>query len=85
VVVSQWGNFGAVIDQGNLVTAFSNSALYSFASTILAVLLAALGAPENLKPTMEALHASANFWDLALLKGAHTLGMLQQMGVLPRT
>ena len=40
----QWGNFGAVIDQGNLVTAFSNSALYSFASTILAVLLAALAA-----------------------------------------
>ena len=40
----QWGNFGAVIDQGNLGTAFSNSALYSFASTILAVLLAALAA-----------------------------------------
>ena len=40
----QWGNFGTVIDQGNLVTAFSNSALYSFASTILAVLLAALAA-----------------------------------------
>jgi raffinose/stachyose/melibiose transport system permease protein len=40
----QWGNFGTVIDQGNLVTAFSNSVLYSFGSTILAVLLAALAA-----------------------------------------
>jgi ABC-type glycerol-3-phosphate transport system permease component len=40
----QWGNFSAVIDQANLVTAFSNSALYSFASTFLAVLLAALAA-----------------------------------------
>ena len=40
----QWGNFGDVIDQANLVTAFSNSVLYSFASTILAVLLAALAA-----------------------------------------
>ena len=40
----QWGNFGAVIDQGNLVTAFFNSVLYSFGSTILAVLLAALAA-----------------------------------------
>jgi raffinose/stachyose/melibiose transport system permease protein len=40
----QWGNFGVVIDQGNLGTAFSNSALYAFASTILAVLLAALAA-----------------------------------------
>ena len=40
----QWGNFGVVIDQGNLWTAFSNSALYAFASTILAVLLAALAA-----------------------------------------
>ena len=40
----QWGNFGAVIDQGGLVTAFFNSALYSFGSTIIAVLLAALAA-----------------------------------------
>jgi raffinose/stachyose/melibiose transport system permease protein len=40
----QWGNFGAVIDQGNLGTAFSNSIMYSFGSTILAVLLAALAA-----------------------------------------
>ena len=40
----RWGNFGAVIDQGNLVTAFFNSVLYSFGSTILAVLLAALAA-----------------------------------------
>ena len=40
----QWGNFGAVIDQGNLVTTFFNSVLYSIGSTILAVLLAALAA-----------------------------------------
>lgn len=40
----QWSNFGAVIDQGNLGAAFSNSVLYSFGSTILAVLLAALAA-----------------------------------------
>ncbi len=40
----QWDNFGAVVNQGNLATAFSNSALYSFASTLLAVLLAALAA-----------------------------------------
>ena len=40
----QWGNFGAVIAQGDLVTAFFNSALYSFGSTIIAVLLAALAA-----------------------------------------
>jgi raffinose/stachyose/melibiose transport system permease protein len=40
----QWGNFSAVIDQGNLGTAFFNSILYSFVSTLLAVLLAALAA-----------------------------------------
>ena len=40
----QWGNVGAVIDQGNLGTAFFNSVLYSFGSMILAVLLAALAA-----------------------------------------
>ena len=40
----QWGNIGAVIDQGNLGTAFFNSVLYSFGSMILAVLLAALAA-----------------------------------------
>ncbi|MBA2392414.1 MAG: carbohydrate ABC transporter permease [Ktedonobacterales bacterium] len=40
----QWGNVGTVIDQGNLVTAFFNSVLYSFGSTILAVFLAALAA-----------------------------------------
>lgn len=38
----QWDNFSAVIDQGNLVTAFSNSVLYAFGSTIFAVLLAAM-------------------------------------------
>ncbi len=40
----QWSNFGTVIGQGNLVTAFSNSVLYSLGSTIFAVLLAALAA-----------------------------------------
>jgi raffinose/stachyose/melibiose transport system permease protein len=40
----QWGNFSAVIDQGNLLTAFFNSALYSLGSAILAVLLSALAA-----------------------------------------
>lgn len=40
----QWSNFSAVIDQGNLVIAFSNSVLYAFASTIIAVILAALAA-----------------------------------------
>jgi len=40
----QWGNFGVVIDQGNLVTSFVNSVLYAFGATIIAVLLAALAA-----------------------------------------
>jgi raffinose/stachyose/melibiose transport system permease protein len=40
----QWGNFATVIDQGRLVPAFLNSALYAFGSTILGVLLAALAA-----------------------------------------
>ena len=40
----QWGNFGTVIDQGKLVTAFFNSMLYSFGGTVLAVLLSALAA-----------------------------------------
>ena len=40
----QWDNFSSVIDQGNLVTAFFNSVLYSVGSTVLAVLLAALAA-----------------------------------------
>jgi raffinose/stachyose/melibiose transport system permease protein len=40
----QWGNFGSVIDEGNLATAFFNSVLYSCGSTIIAVLLAALAA-----------------------------------------
>jgi raffinose/stachyose/melibiose transport system permease protein len=40
----QWANFGTVVDQGKLVTAFINSVMYSFGSTILAVLLAALAA-----------------------------------------
>lgn len=40
----QWSNFTTVIDQGGLVTAFLNSALYAFGSTILGVLVAALAA-----------------------------------------
>ena len=40
----QWGNFATVIDQGRLVPAFLNSALYAFGSTILGVLVAALAA-----------------------------------------
>ena len=40
----QWANFGTVVDEGKLVTAFINSVMYSFGSTILAVLLAALAA-----------------------------------------
>lgn len=40
----QWGNFGAVIDQGQLTTAFVNSVLYSCGSTIIAVLLSAMAA-----------------------------------------
>jgi raffinose/stachyose/melibiose transport system permease protein len=40
----QWGNFGTVIDQGKLATAFFNSVLYSFGGTVLAVLLSALAA-----------------------------------------
>ena len=33
----QWDNFGTVIDQGRLVPAFLNSALYAFGSTILEI------------------------------------------------
>jgi raffinose/stachyose/melibiose transport system permease protein len=40
----QWGNFGTVVDQGKLVTAFLNSALYSIGGTVLAVLVSALAA-----------------------------------------
>jgi len=40
----QWGNFDTVITQGKLVTAFFNSALYSFGATALAVLASALAA-----------------------------------------
>ncbi len=40
----QWGNFAAVNAQAHLLQAFFNSLLYSFGSTALAVLLAALGA-----------------------------------------
>ncbi len=40
----QWANFGTVIDQGKLVTAFFNSLLYSLGGTALAVLVSALAA-----------------------------------------
>ena len=40
----QWGNFGTVVDQGKLVTAFFNSMLYSLGGTVLAVLLSAAAA-----------------------------------------
>lgn len=40
----QWANFGTVIDQGKLLTAFGNSALYSVGGTVLAVLVSAFAA-----------------------------------------
>ena len=40
----QWGNFGTVIDQGKLLTAFFNSVLYSVGGTVLSVLVSALAA-----------------------------------------
>jgi len=40
----QWANFGTVVDQGKLVTAFFNSVLYSLGGTVLAVLVSALAA-----------------------------------------
>ena len=42
--VPQWANFGTVVDQGKLMTAFINSALYSLGGTVLAVFLSALAA-----------------------------------------
>jgi raffinose/stachyose/melibiose transport system permease protein len=42
--VPQWANFGIVVDQGKLATAFLNSMLYSFGGTLLAVLLSAMAA-----------------------------------------
>ena len=42
--VPQWANFGTVIDQGKLVTAFFNSLIYSVGGTVLAVLVSALAA-----------------------------------------
>jgi raffinose/stachyose/melibiose transport system permease protein len=42
--IPQWANFGTVIDQGKLVTAFVNSLLYSFGGTGLAVLVSAFAA-----------------------------------------
>ena len=40
----QWGNFGTVIEEGKLLTAFLNSVLYAFGGTLIAVLLSALAA-----------------------------------------
>ncbi len=40
----QWGNFEKVIDRGNLVSAFFNSALYAVSGTALAVFLGAAAA-----------------------------------------
>ena len=40
----QWGNFGTVIDQGKLLTAFFNSVLYSVGGTVLSVMVSALAA-----------------------------------------
>lgn len=40
----QWANFGTVVDQGKLVTAFLNSVVYSLGGTVLAVLVSALAA-----------------------------------------
>lgn len=40
----QWSNFTTVIERGRLVTAFGNSLLYAFASTVLGVSVAALAA-----------------------------------------
>jgi raffinose/stachyose/melibiose transport system permease protein len=39
-----WENFGTVIEQGKLVTAFANSMLYSVGATVLGVVLSALAA-----------------------------------------
>lgn len=40
----QWGNFAKVIDRGNLISAFFNSALYAISGTALAVFLGAAAA-----------------------------------------
>jgi raffinose/stachyose/melibiose transport system permease protein len=42
--IPQWANFGTVVDEGKLVTAFLNSLLYSLGGTGLAVLVSALAA-----------------------------------------
>jgi raffinose/stachyose/melibiose transport system permease protein len=42
--VPQWANFGTVVDEGKLFTAFLNSLLYSLGGTGLAVLVSALAA-----------------------------------------
>ena len=40
----QWSNFETVIERGRLITAFGNSVLYAFASTIIGVSVASLAA-----------------------------------------
>jgi raffinose/stachyose/melibiose transport system permease protein len=40
----QFGNFGTVIDQGKLVSAFMNSVIYSVGGTVLAVVTSAMAA-----------------------------------------
>jgi raffinose/stachyose/melibiose transport system permease protein len=40
----QWQNFGTVIEQGKLATAFGNSLLYAVAATLIGVTLSALAA-----------------------------------------
>jgi raffinose/stachyose/melibiose transport system permease protein len=40
----QWANFGTVIDEGKLVSAFFNSVLYAVGGTVLAVLASAMAA-----------------------------------------
>jgi raffinose/stachyose/melibiose transport system permease protein len=40
----QFGNFGTVIDQGKLVSAFTNSVIYSVGGTVLAVVTSAMAA-----------------------------------------
>ncbi len=42
--IPQWANFGTVIDQGKLVTAFFNSLLYSLGGTVVAVMVSAFAA-----------------------------------------
>jgi len=42
--IPQWANFGTVIDEGKLLTAFFNSLLYSLGGTVVAVMVSAFAA-----------------------------------------